>query len=96
MTNPRFSLIIHKLLVLATEIRCQEKTRGGVCYEVILADPVTSPKQRVLPVAKNETSFEEIEQKLRAAEERRIVSRLFKKITYVILILYQIRFYTFF
>lgn len=58
----------------ATEIRCQEKSRGGLSYEVILAEPapnVTIPKKPVTP-GKN-VSAEEIEQKLKAAEERRIV-----------------------
>ncbi|XP_039486843.1 stress response protein NST1 isoform X1 [Drosophila santomea] len=57
----------------ATEIRCQEKSRGGLSYEVILAEPapnVAVPKRPVTP-GKN-VSVEEIEQKLKAAEERRI------------------------
>lgn len=61
-------------LLIATEIRCQEKSRGGLSYEVILAEPapnVTVPKKPVTP-GKN-VSAEEIEQKLKAAEERRIV-----------------------
>ncbi|KAH8237821.1 hypothetical protein KR032_002454 [Drosophila birchii] len=56
-----------------TEIRCQEKSRGGLSYEVILAEPapnVAVPKRPVTP-GKN-VSVEEIEQKLKAAEERRI------------------------
>ncbi|XP_041448286.1 uncharacterized protein LOC111074865 isoform X2 [Drosophila obscura] len=58
---------------LSTEIRCQEKSRGGLSYEVILAEPapnVAVPKRPVTP-GKN-VSVEEIEQKLKAAEERRI------------------------
>ncbi|XP_034471903.1 stathmin isoform X4 [Drosophila innubila] len=57
----------------STEIRCQEKSRGGLSYEVILAEPapnVAVPKRPVTP-GKN-VSVEEIEQKLKAAEERRI------------------------
>ncbi|XP_037958672.1 stathmin isoform X1 [Teleopsis dalmanni] len=57
----------------STEIRCQEKSRGGLSYEVILAEPapnVAVPKRPVTP-GKN-VSAEEIEQKLKAAEERRI------------------------
>ncbi|KAL9924683.1 GYF domain-containing protein gyf-1 isoform X3 [Glossina fuscipes] len=57
----------------ATEIRCQEKSRGGLSYEVILAEPapnVAVPKKPVTP-GKN-VSAEEIENKLKAAEERRI------------------------
>lgn len=64
----------------ATEIRCQEKSRGGLSYEVILAEPapnVAVPKKPVTP-GKN-VSAEEIEQKLKAAEERRVVS-VFKKV----------------
>lgn len=72
-----FSPIIYFLL--ATEIRCQEKSRGGLSYEVILAEPapnVSVPKKPVSP-GKN-VSAEEIEQKLKAAEERRIVSLIIK------------------
>lgn len=57
----------------ATEIRCQEKSKGGLSYEVILAEPapnVTLPKRPTTP-GKN-VSAEEIEQKLKAAEERRL------------------------
>jgi len=56
-----------------TEIRCQEKSKGGLSYEVILAEPapnVTLPK-RPSSLGKN-VSAEEIEQKLKAAEERRL------------------------
>lgn len=64
----------HFLFPIATEIRCQEKSRGGLSYEVILAEPapnVAVPKKPVTP-GKN-VSAEEIENKLKAAEERRIV-----------------------
>ncbi|XP_035777603.1 stathmin-like isoform X2 [Anopheles albimanus] len=57
----------------ATEIRCQEKSKGGLCYEVILAEPavnVTLPK--LPPVPGKNVSAEEIEEKLKAAEERRL------------------------
>ncbi|XP_017854456.2 trichohyalin isoform X1 [Drosophila busckii] len=71
-------LAILKQMALAwheksTEIRCQEKSRGGLSYEVILAEPapnVAVPKRPVTP-GKN-VSAEEIEQKLKAAEERRV------------------------
>ncbi|XP_023166188.1 stathmin isoform X7 [Drosophila hydei] len=62
-----------KVKFITTEIRCQEKSRGGLSYEVILAEPapnVAVPKRPVTP-GKN-VSVEEIEQKLKAAEERRI------------------------
>lgn len=58
----------------ATEIRCQEKSKGGVSYEVILAEPAvaaTLPKLQSPPVEKK-VSAEEIEEKLKAAEQRRI------------------------
>lgn len=61
--------------VAATEIRCQEKTRGGVCYEVILAQPeatATPPKRPASPPSKDKLSAQDIEDKLKAAEERRL------------------------
>ncbi|OXU28367.1 hypothetical protein TSAR_006418 [Trichomalopsis sarcophagae] len=58
----------------ATEIRCQEKTKGGLRYEVILAEP-TAPAKRA-PSPTHQTSPTQpavnIEDKLRAAEERRL------------------------
>lgn len=69
-----YNLLFFISIFKATEIRCQEKSRGGLCYEVILAEPapnVSLPKRPVTP-GKN-MSVEEIEQKLKAAEERRIV-----------------------
>lgn len=61
----------------ATEIRCQEKSKGGLSYEVILAEPsITSSVQitkRPTTPGKKELSAEEIEEKLKAAEERRLV-----------------------
>lgn len=72
---------MYKLLYLrsftATEIRCQEKSKGGLSYEVILAEPsVTTPtlKRSGSSAASKPTSAEEIEEKLKAAEERRLVS----------------------
>lgn len=65
--------------VSATEIRCQEMSKGGLAYEVILAEPVSSPivpKRPVSPGSKT-PSVEEIEEKLKAAEERRLVIVLF-------------------
>lgn len=70
-------LIFYFFSHLATEIRCQEKSKGGLCYEVILAQPsvVANPLKANTnaPIAKS-VSAEEIERKLREAEERRIVS----------------------
>ncbi|XP_050307120.1 uncharacterized protein LOC126743897 isoform X5 [Anthonomus grandis grandis] len=57
----------------ATEVRCQEKTRGGVRYEVILGEPdakAAPPKKPLSP--KNSVSVQDIEEKLKAAEERRL------------------------
>lgn len=63
---------------LATEIRCQEKSKGGLRYEVILAEPnltqVAVPKAAQQPAAPKLSSAEEIAEKLKAAEERRMVS----------------------
>lgn len=63
--------------ILATEIRCQEKSKGGLRYEVILAEPnltqVQVPKViQQAPIAKP-LSAQEIAEKLKAAEERRLV-----------------------
>nr|CAI5818884.1 unnamed protein product [Callosobruchus analis] len=57
---------------VTTEVRCQEKTRGGLRYEVILGEPeakVQPPKKQLSP--KNSMSVQDIEEKLKAAEERR-------------------------
>jgi hypothetical protein len=69
-----------KVKFITTEIRCQEKSKGGLKYEVILAEPnlaqiqppkVTQTNQK--PVAAAGTlSIEEIQDKLKAAEERRL------------------------
>ncbi|XP_076392945.1 stathmin isoform X2 [Megachile rotundata] len=55
----------------STEIRCQEKSKGGLCYEVILAEP-TVPKRAPSPPQTSPTQQVAIEEKLRAAEERRL------------------------
>lgn len=65
-------------ILLATEIRCQEKSKGGLCYEVILGQPVISipplKQNKALPTAKK-VSAAEIERKLCEAEKRRLVSK---------------------
>jgi stathmin len=59
----------------ATEIRCQEKSKGGLSYEVILAEPVVTALQPKLPITPGKSmSAEDIEEKLKAAEVRRLVS----------------------
>ncbi|XP_021922193.1 angiomotin-like 2a isoform X2 [Zootermopsis nevadensis] len=61
-----------KVKFITTEIRCQEKSKGGLAYEVILAEPVavTPPKRPISPSSK--VSVENIDEKLKAAEERRL------------------------
>lgn len=63
-------------LYLATEIRCQEKSKGGLCYEVILGQPVATLKQNKNLPAPKKVSAAEIERKLCEAEKRRLVSHL--------------------
>lgn len=64
-------------LQIATEIRCQEKSKGGLRYEVILAEPnvtqVQVPKAAQQNAAPKPLSAQEITEKLKAAEERRLV-----------------------
>ncbi|XP_041979347.1 paramyosin isoform X2 [Aricia agestis] len=55
----------------ATEIRCQEMSKGGLAYEVILAEPVGVPAPRRADSPEKTPSVEEIQEKLKAAEERR-------------------------
>ena len=80
------NVIICILSYKATEIRCQEKSKGGLSYEVILAEPninITLPK---VPVVTKHVSVEEIEEKLKAAEERRLSQEAKKKV--IILYMY--------
>lgn len=59
--------------IAATEIRCQEKSKGGLCYEVILAEPTGKSKRAPSPPQPNPpTQQTAIEDKLKAAEERRL------------------------
>ncbi|KYQ56389.1 Stathmin-4 [Trachymyrmex zeteki] len=60
-----------KVKFITTEIRCQEKSKGGLCYEVILAEP-TVPKRAPSPPQPSPTQQTAIEDKLKAAEERRL------------------------
>lgn len=62
------------LVFAATEIRCEEKSRGGMCYEVILAEPsADKPAPTVVSPRPKSMTAEEIAQKLMQAEERRKV-----------------------
>jgi hypothetical protein len=56
----------------ATEIRCLVKSKGGLSYEVILAGPVTGTPLIQLTSPPTKLSVEYIEEKLKAAEERRL------------------------
>ncbi|KAK0162959.1 hypothetical protein PV327_006683 [Microctonus hyperodae] len=60
-----------KVKFITTEIRCQEKSKGGLCYEVILAEP-TGTKRAPSPPQPSPTQQTTIEDKLKAAEERRL------------------------
>lgn len=79
----KFSMQIHFCFLsqsIATEIRCQEKSKGGLRYEVILAEPNVTQVQVPKAVLQNATpkplSAQEIAEKLKAAEERRLVCSL--------------------
>ncbi|XP_012277391.1 stress response protein NST1 isoform X1 [Orussus abietinus] len=55
----------------STEIRCQEKTKGGLRYDVILAEP-TAERRSSYPAQRSPTQQSiPVENKLKAAEERR-------------------------
>ncbi|XP_011633035.1 calponin homology domain-containing protein DDB_G0272472 isoform X2 [Pogonomyrmex barbatus] len=56
----------------STEIRCQEKSKGGLCYEVILAEPTVPKRAPSPPQQQSPTQQIAIEDKLKAAEERRL------------------------
>lgn len=78
---PNFS---NETIKSATEIRCQEKCKGGLRYEVILAEPginqVQVPKVVQQSAAPRPLSAQEISEKLKAAEERRLVSWTWQKV----------------
>lgn len=57
----------------ATEIRCEEKSKGGIKYDVILAEPAGVPPPALkTPDAPALLRSESIEEKLKQAEERRL------------------------
>ncbi|XP_043475826.1 angiomotin-like protein 1 isoform X1 [Leptopilina heterotoma] len=60
-----------KVKFITTEIRCQEKSKGGLRYEVILAEP-TVAKRAPSPPQASPTQEINIQEKLKAAEERRL------------------------
>ncbi|CAH1396648.1 unnamed protein product [Nezara viridula] len=55
-----------------TEIRCKEQSKGGLKFDVIIADPAIPPPKRPGSPNNKTTSAENIEGKLKAAEERRL------------------------
>lgn len=62
-------------LLAAVEIRAQETAKGGVKYEAILAEPaVQTPPRRNTSPTRAPKSAKPLEEKLKAAEERRLVS----------------------
>jgi len=56
-----------------TEVKCEEN-KGGLKFEVILAEanPTGTPPRRVPSPTNTPSTIEKIEQKLKAAEERRV------------------------
>lgn len=82
MGEKNLNLILFRVYFnIATEIRCQEKSKGGLRYEVILAEPNLAQVQipKAVKESKQQTatpkplSTQEIVEKLKAAEERRLV-----------------------
>lgn len=57
----------------ATEIRCTEEAKGGLKYDVILAEAATDPPPIRSTSPVKPVSEVEIIEKLKAAEERRQV-----------------------
>lgn len=57
----------------ATEVRCTEQSKGGLKYELVLADPCTeSPVRKPISSSPPKSiSAEDIQKKLKEAEERR-------------------------
>ncbi|XP_022246515.1 stathmin-like isoform X5 [Limulus polyphemus] len=62
----------NKMVRLATEVRATEQSKGGMKYELVLADPAdVAPPCLASSPPKTSMSVEDIENKLKAAEERR-------------------------
>lgn len=71
-----FTFSLTSCFVSATEIRCEEKSRGGMCYEMILAEPIAEKPEATAgsPKAPKSVTEQDIKMKLLQAEERRKVS----------------------
>ncbi|GFY66321.1 uncharacterized protein TNIN_405181 [Trichonephila inaurata madagascariensis] len=67
-------------------IRAEETAKGGIKYELVLSEPSVNdpPKKDQITSPPKTMSVEEIEQKLKAAEERRLVSTFIHEHVYVI------------
>ena len=82
-SNVKFHFLPYFESPSATEIRCQEKSKGGLRYEVILAEPnvaqVQIPKVIQQSATPKPLSAQEIADKLKAAEDRRLVRGLMKE-----------------
>lgn len=65
------------------DIRSEEKAKGGLSYEVILAEPVSNrpPSPSVTTPTRPQCTREEIEKKLLAAEERREANRSINEVS---------------
>uniref|UniRef100_A0A1B6DRJ8 Stathmin n=1 Tax=Clastoptera arizonana TaxID=38151 RepID=A0A1B6DRJ8_9HEMI len=64
-----------KVKFIATEIRCHEQAKGGLKFDVILAEPAGTPPKPIQPLTNSKSSEnikENIEEKLKAADERRL------------------------
>ncbi|KAH6922814.1 hypothetical protein HPB50_019319 [Hyalomma asiaticum] len=60
-------------MLMATEVRCKEESKGGLKYELVLADPcMDSPLRKPSTSPPKSISAEDIEKKLKEAEERRL------------------------
>lgn len=57
----------------STEVRCSEQSKGGIKYELVLQAPAADSPKHVVQTSPKSTnlSIEDIEKKLKAAEERR-------------------------
>jgi hypothetical protein len=62
-----------------SEIRCQKKMKGGLSYEIILAEPVAVTHLKLPSSSRKNASVENIEEKLKAAEISRLSLEAEKK-----------------